>query len=139
MPRTSMAALSVASVGRLPKRPSPPKDMTAREAELWRSIVDAFPAGHFMPAHLSLLRAYVGALDLHERASAEARGAPLTVRGGAGGQVVNPVFKVQDTAARLAMSLAVKLRLTPTARRERTAPPAAGGNDPARRPWESGK
>jgi phage terminase small subunit len=104
------------SVVPLRTRPAPWPGLAPRESELWVAIVDAQAVDWFSAGDLPVLAAYVRAIALHERASDECAGAQLTVTGAQGGEIVNPLFRVQDMAAKQIASLAVKLRLTQSSR-----------------------
>lgn len=137
MARKSAAALATANVVPLKRRPDPWPGLSAREADLWRAIVAAQAVDWFSPGDLPILAAYCRAIALHERASAQAEGAALTVFGPQGGEIVNPIFKVQDMAARQIAGLAVKLRLSQSAKwtEQKAATKAKHGNE-AKKPWE---
>lgn len=136
--KKSAAELSVASggVSALPRRPEPWLGLDERETEVWRAIVNAQAVDWFSPGDQPLLAAYCKAVALHERVSAEAVGAKFTVFGAGGGEVVNPIFRLQDTAARQMASLAVKLRLSQSAKwtEQKAATKDKAGK--GRRPWE---
>lgn len=141
--RTSAAALAVVpaadgkgKVVALKKRPAPWPGLSAREVELWKDIVAAQAADWFAPGDLPILAAYVRAIALHERASAQAEGAAMTVFGPQGGEVVNPIFKVQDMAARQIAGLAVKLRLSQSAKWSEQKAATKSQNGASKKPWE---
>jgi phage terminase small subunit len=138
MPRTSTAAMAVVPITEgSPRRPEPMPGLSEREVELWRSIVASMAADWFAPGDLPVLAAYCRAIALHERASAQCERAALTVFGPQGGEVVNPVFKVQDMAARQLSSLAVKLRLTQSAKYgARQAHTKNAATSSSKKPWE---
>ena len=138
--RKSAASLSVATVGgtviALKKRAEPWPGLSDREVELWKSITMAQPADWFAPGDTPVLAAYVRAISLHERVSAQAEGAAFTVFGAQGGEVVNPIFKVQDMAARQIAGLAVKLRLSQSAKWTEQKAATKNGSSQAKKPWE---
>jgi phage terminase small subunit len=137
MARKSAAALATANVVPLKRRPDPWPGLSAREVELWKTIVAAQAIDWFSPGDLPILAAYCRAIALHERASAQAEGAALTVFGPQGGEIVNPIFKVQDMAARQIAGLAVKLRLSQSAKwtEQKAATKHAHGSE-TKKPWE---
>jgi phage terminase small subunit len=137
MARKSAAALATANVVPLKRRPDPWPGLSARETELWKTIVAAQAIDWFSPGDLPILAAYCRAIALHERASTQAEGAALTVFGPQGGEIVNPIFKVQDMAARQIAGLAVKLRLSQSAKwtEQKAATKHAHGSE-AKKPWE---
>lgn len=137
MARKSAAALATANVVPLKRRPDPWPGLSAREADLWKTIVAAQAVDWFSPGDLPILAAYCRAISLHERASAQAEGAALTVFGPQGGEIVNPIFKVQDMAARQIAGLAVKLRLSQSAKwTEQKAATKHARSTEAKKPWE---
>jgi len=134
-----MAALAVASAAVLPlkRRPAPWPGLSDREIELWNSITQAQPVDWFAPGDQPILAAYCRAISLHERVSTQAEGAAFTVFGAQGGEVVNPIFKVQDMAARQIAGLAVKLRLSQSAKwTEQKAATKNGSGGQEKKPWE---
>lgn len=137
--KQSASALSVASstVAPLLRRPDPWPGLSDRESELWKSITNAQSVDWFSPGDMPILAAYCRSIALHERASLQAVGASLTVFGAAGGEIVNPILKVQDMAARQIAGLAVKLRLSQSAKwtEQKAATKNAQGKT-ANRPWE---
>ena len=137
--RDSLASLSVAAenVSALPKRPDPWPGLNEREAELWVEIVNAQSIDWFRAGDMPILAAYCRAIALHEQASSEAAGQPLTVLGSSGVPVVNPILKVQDMAAKQIASLAVKLRLSQSAKwTEQKAATKHNSVGKPRKPWE---
>jgi phage terminase small subunit len=139
--RTSAAALSLATsqnVVSLSRRPDPPKDLSKREVELWTGIVSAQVHDWFGAGDMPILSAYCRAIALHERASAQAEGAAFTVFSPQGSESVNPIFKVQDMAARQIATLAVKLRLSQSARwtEQKAATKHGAGAKISKKPWE---
>lgn len=137
--RKSAADLSVAAsnVVTLTKRPEPADGLSEREGEIWQKIVESLPVDWFSPGDLPLLVAYVRAIALHERVSEEAAHAEFTIRGAQGGEVVNPIFKIQDMAARQMASLAVKLRLSQSAKWTEQKAATKSAKAKTARPWEN--
>jgi phage terminase small subunit len=137
--RKSVAALSVAPAGNvvaLKQRPEPWPGLSDREIELWKYIVAAQSIDWFGPGDLPMLAAYCRAICLHERVSEQAEGAAFTVFGAQGGEIVNPIFKVQDMAARQMAGLAVKLRLSQSAKWTEQKAATKSGNAQTKKPWE---
>lgn len=57
--RTSMAALMVPeNLTEIVQRPDAPYDLSDEQADEWRAVVDAMPAGHFMRGNYALLTQY---------------------------------------------------------------------------------
>jgi phage terminase small subunit len=107
-------ALSV--VTSLRTRPEPPSDLNKREREIWTSVVNPLPVDWFSAPDLPLLYAYVVAVAKHERVTRLTRDAEPTIINPTGAEVANPVFRVQDMLARQIASLAVKMRLSQSAK-----------------------
>lgn len=137
--RQSAAAALVESSGKvvtLKRRPDPWPGLTRREAALWRTIVKAQSVDWFAPGDMPILAAYCRAISLHERVSKEAEEAKFTIMGAQGGEIVNPIFKVQDMAARQLAGLAVKLRLTQSAKWTEQKAATKNGDGKTKKPWE---
>jgi phage terminase small subunit len=103
-----------------PAQPPPvePGDLSEREATIFRDLVRSVDSAHFVESDLPLLTAYAQATAQHERAVIALRRE---------GEVVNgrpsPWIVVQEKAVRAMTALAMRLRLSPQARRERAQAP----------------
>lgn len=143
------SGLSVVPVT-LRERPAPPDDFEEGyyEHELWMQIVEENPVDWFRDGDLPMLEAYVRAASNHRRASAEAADADFVVNT-VQGVKANPIFGVVGALAATMASLAVKLRISHSARlapskartlleREAGKTAATGTNDGTpKRPWET--
>lgn len=136
MARKSVAALATTRVVPLKHRPPPWPGLGERESEIWQDIVTSQAVDWFSPGDQPLLAAYCRAIALHERASLQAQDAPLTVVTENGAELVNPIFRVQDMAARQIASLAVKLRLAQSARYSEKKAATHHANANPKKPWE---
>ncbi len=121
--RKSSAALqSVPRIGpdAIPSRPSAPEAFNAREREIWNQIVSSLAVDWFQPGDLPLLHGYVKACRYFEDVSVECDKAiaagQFVVETNAGSESVNPIFKLQDLALNQMARIAVKLRLTQSAK-----------------------
>lgn len=61
----------------------------------------------------------------------------MTVFGPQGGEMVNPIFKVQDMAARQIAGLAVKLRLSQSAKWTEQKAATKHADAQSKKPWEA--
>ena len=111
--RKSTASLSVAAstVVSLKQRPDPWPGLSKREVELWTTIVESQAVDWFSPGDLPLLVAYVKGIALHEQASRDLQKQSIVTVTAAGTEVMNPLIRIQDMAAKQIATMAVKLRL----------------------------
>lgn len=136
--RTSAADLAVVAgsgAKALPRRPDAPAELSDAEVRTWREIVASLAVDWFTTGDLPVLAEYCRAVSLANRAAEACEDAPLTVTGAQGGEIVNPVFRVQDMAAKRVASLAVKLRLAQSSRYGARAAATKHGA-PAKKAWE---
>ena len=98
--------------------PVEPGGLSEREATIFRDLVRSVDSAHFVESDLPLLTAYAQATAQHERAATALRRE---------GDVVNgrpsPWIVVQEKAVRAMTALAMRLRLSPQARREKAVAP----------------
>jgi phage terminase small subunit len=98
--------------------PVEPGGLSEREATIFRDLVRSVDSAHFVESDLPLLTAYAQASAQHERAVMALRRE---------GEVVNgrpsPWIVVQEKAVRAMTALAMRLRLSPQARREQAQAP----------------
>lgn len=136
MPRKSAEALLAVPIGR--PRLSPPKDMSAPARALWREIVDSLKVDHFRPSDAPLLRAYVEALLLSQRANAE-----LAANGPALDGKTSPWLALFGKASQTVTSLSARLRLCPQSRfskdKNTYAAPGPKLHEPGFVPWRETK
>lgn len=109
MPRKSADALLAVPISR--PRLSPPEDMSEPARALWIEIVDSLKVDHFQPSDAPLLRAYVEALLLSQRANAE-----LAANGPALDGKTSPWLALFGKASQTVTSLSARLRLCPQSR-----------------------
>lgn len=130
-----MARKSLADTGtrvaRLPSaRLAPPADLSEREAEIWRAVVETKPAEWFAPDSAPLLKEYVRAVVTCDRLAGTVEQAFKS------GVPSKSLLDMRDKESRRSASLATKLRLTQQSRyrpdRAATADKQANGA----RPWE---
>ncbi len=73
-------------------------------------------AGYLVTGDLELLERLAFAIALVRRVEDELRDAELTVEGAKGGEVANPLLRIQRDAAKQVHSLCVEFGLSPSAR-----------------------
>jgi len=130
MAKQSIDSLSIATVS-IPTRIDPPSDLSARQKELWRDVMNTKPPEWFEDDTYPLLRAYVTHVDTYERLSQEIQTYDLS------DPAVDRLIKLQDLQGRAMGNLAVKMRLTQQSRY--TPKAAATANKKAasgKKPWE---
>src|SRR5262245_16873980 len=112
-----------------PVRPTPPPPraepdgLSDRERTIFTDLVRACDADHFTEGDLPLLVAYVSAVAQHERAVAALHEQGDVITNAKGEPRANPWLVVQEKAAREMGLFAMRLRLSPQARRERAVAP----------------
>lgn len=106
--RVSTAELSVVPLIQLTtSRLSPPRDLSASEARLFRELVSSVPPDHFLKSDLLLVGSYVQAASLSRQLGKRVAKEP---------QLAGAWERVTRTQA----LLATRLRLTPRGRIDRT-------------------
>jgi hypothetical protein len=127
MPRKSAASLAVLTPRRSRARLAPSADAPADVIAVFREILSATPADHFVPGDAPLVQAYAEAIVLARRAAVELdRDGPVI-----GGRA-SPWIVVQEKAHRAIAALSMRLRLSPqhradsrSAGRKADGPPAS--------------
>ncbi len=131
MARKSTAALSIAPVTSR-EVAAPPSDLTTRQAEIWRDVVESKPIEWFGPDSLPLLKEYCRAAAvcdvLEGRVAAALEGSDAVV--------ARAYLDMRDKEAKRAALLATKLRLTQQSRYTPQASATANKRAAGRRPWE---
>jgi P27 family predicted phage terminase small subunit len=116
MPRKSAASLAVVRVDASVSRLRPPAELGEEEQQIWQVIVGTCDSKHFMRSDAPLLARYCEAVVLARRAAAA-----LTSEGPVIAGRTNPWLTVQEKAVRAMVSLSMRLRISPQARRETPA------------------
>jgi phage terminase small subunit len=111
MPRKSAAALAVASVHVPRTHPAPPPDLSAGGLAIWRELMTCVPAGHFVDSDRALIASFCEACHAAATASRALAAEGFVVAGRA-----SPWLVVQEKAQRAQATLALRLRLCPSAR-----------------------
>lgn len=133
MSRKSVAALAIVPIA-VDNRLPPTEGLTDKQAQLWRDIVDSKPGNWFDAASAPVLAEYVRAVTNADRVAAEVEAA---MSKGFRPDYLRPMLDMQEKAARLVSSLAVKLRLTPQSRYTPQAAATADRKAAGKRPWQS--
>lgn len=112
MPRRSAASLTTP---RVDGRPSPlvaPSDLPAAAAKVWRGLTASTPPDHFRASDVPVLRTYCVTAAMLAEAEAElAKGAVVDGK-------VSPWVNVHERLSRTLATLALRLRLCPSARQD---------------------
>ena len=140
--RKSTASLTVLKTPKLDKRLEAPGTLTARQKEVWKSVVDTKPADWFTDDTAPLLVAFVKAVDSHELLSAQIENFDMSSLCDMDGvKMLDRLQAMQERQARLFQSLATRMRLTQQSRwQPATASTQSekGGGRSSARPWDSG-
>jgi P27 family predicted phage terminase small subunit len=123
MPRKSAASLAVVRVDAGGSRLRPPSELGEEERAVWMSIVGACAEKHFERSDAPLLARYCESVVLARRAAAALMSEGPVIAGR-----TSPWLVVQEKAVRAMVSLSMRLRVSPQARRETLAvkgPPAS--------------
>ena len=127
------------AVTALPNRRAPPPDgLTPEEAARWQSVVRALPGDWFNASDLPILAAYCQTIVQHEAACKALQGELLVLEAANGRQYRNPLLAIQNTAALRMITIAAKLRLTPSSRYDAQKAHTRHNRGPTgKRPWEN--
>ena len=127
MPRRSAASLSIVTPKRPRARLAPSADAPADVVAVFREILTATRADHFVPGDAPLIQGYAEAIVMARRAAVELdRDGPVI------GCRTSPWLVVQEKAHRALSALSARLRLSPqhradsrSAGRRQEGPPAS--------------
>jgi hypothetical protein len=137
--RKSPAAQATVIVGEFGKRPEPPAELTARQAEIWRETAASEPVEFFATAaQRGLLADYCRHREAAENVSAVIdRFNPEWLKNSEGVKQYQALSRIREVETRAAMSMARSLRLTNQSRYgHRAAHTAAANAAKGPRPWE---
>ena len=137
MPRKSVQALVTPTPPRVDGKQAAlivPSDLSESAKLIWRAIVSSLPGDHFRRSDEPLLRSYAEITAVADLAAQK-----ITKEGAVVGGRTSPWLNVQERAIRAQATLAVRLRLCPSARTDpkttgRQRLPAAPGIDFTRLP-----
>ena len=136
--RKSAAELSVIGPGGVEttRRPDPPSDLTEAQVDVWRRIVNAYPADRFDAGAQLVLAQLCRHADTARKMAAVIRqpeeGGEFDV------DAWQALLRAQDRESARVASLATRLRLTPQARYvPHSAAALADPTADMRKPWES--
>jgi hypothetical protein len=125
MPRKSAAALSIVTPRRPRARLAPSADAPEDVVTVFREILTATPADHFVPGDVPLIQAYAEAIVLARQAAIELDQSGPVVQGRASAWLV-----VQEKAHRALASLSARLRLSPQHRADSRSAGRKAGTTP---------
>ena len=113
MPRRSAASLAVPRVNSASTSLAPPAELSSGAKQLWRSLIASTPTDHFRASDVPLLASYCTVSTMADEAATEIA---------SGGAVVNgkpsPWLAVYERLLRSQATLALRLRLCPSARQD---------------------
>lgn len=134
--RKSIGDLSVPV--QLDERVKPPDWLTTPQREEWNAIVDSLPADFFRPGDVALLAAFCIASALHRQSAVMIEAQGLFQKTEKGWPFPHPALQVLNTQAGAMATLAVKLRLCPSARMVQVDASKQAGDAPkGNRPWQA--
>lgn len=121
MPKRSAESLSVAPI-RAPERPPliAPTDLSPGARAVWKATVASVPAEHFRLGDTPLLKTFCEVSAMADQAAAELVSSGAVVNG-----KISPWITIQERSVRAQSTLALRLRLCPSARID---PRVAGRN-----------
>ena len=132
--RKSSAELSVVVVSPEARRPSPPAELTEKQAQIWQDIVDTQPGGWFRPAEDPLLVAFCRHVDAATFISKKVDAFDFE---GGDLSVLERLLRMHERETRAISSLATRMRFTQQSRMHaRTAGRADSGLQSGRKLWE---
>ena len=132
--RKSSAELSIAAVSAETRRPSPPAELTERQAEIWQDIVNTQPGGWFRPSEEPLLVAFC-----RHVVSANWISKQIDTFHCENGELetLDRLLRMHERETRALSSLATRMRFTQQARMHpRTAGRAETSPNGGRKLWE---
>jgi phage terminase small subunit len=113
MPRRSAASLAIARIDPASTRLRPPRELGEEECEVWSNIVGSVADKHFERSDTPLLVRYCQNVVLARRAAAALAAEGPIIAGRASAWLI-----VAEKCDRALVALAMRLRLSPQARRE---------------------
>lgn len=136
--RKSTASLTVLKTPKLDKRLEAPSTLTARQKEVWVSVVNTKPADWFTDETAPLLTAFVKAVEAHELLSDRIESFDMSDLCDMDGvKMLDRLQAMQERQARLFQSLATKMRLTQQSRwQPSTASTKNDKSGGSARPWD---
>lgn len=136
--RKSTASLTVLKTPKLDKRLEAPGTLTARQKEIWVSVVNTKAADWFTDDTAALLVGYVKAVDAHEQLSLQVEAFDMAQLADMDGvKMLDKLHGMQERQARLFQSLATRMRLTQQSRwQPATASGKTNQSTGSARPWD---
>jgi hypothetical protein len=138
MARKSAAALSVVRALPQERRPEPPEELTAEQAEEWRAIVSRLPVEWFQREGHALLAQYCRHVVRARQVAATLDGlTELDLRLPENLAVFDKLSQIADREGRAMTSLATKMRLTQQSRYQaQKAERRANSPTATSKPWQ---
>jgi P27 family predicted phage terminase small subunit len=109
--------------------PFVPNGFTDRQKEIWLDIFFSAPAGMISSLDAGILKSYVIALDVHEKASDIVKNTGLMIEGLNGDLRLNPAVGILTRQGTLIKALAAELGFTPSSRSRIKMPETESEND----------
>jgi hypothetical protein len=139
--RKSTASLTVVKTVPLDQRQQAPSFLTARQREIWKSVVDSKAADYFSNDTKPLLVAYVKAVEAHELLSVRVESFDMDMLADMDGiKLLDRLQAMQERQGRLFQSLATRMRLTQQSRYQNTTAAIKGKSGASTvgvRPWDA--
>lgn len=119
---------SEGEVAVLAQRPDPPRDLTAKQKEIWRRVCSGLPVGWFREETLDLLAEYCEQKTLSAKLSKMIDKLPNDGRI----EDLEKLVRLKEKTARMVISLATKMRISQQAtyHSEKSKNPGAPDDDP---------
>lgn len=134
--RGKKATAALAVVSFTSRLAEPPADLTAEQAEVWKSVIATKPSDWFQADTLPLLAAYCRAVVEHTWISAQIDAHKVEwLSDDAGLRRYDVATKLQERQARLMTSLATKMRLTQQSQYAARGAARESGKASGDRPW----
>ena len=134
----SAAALEIASVQTLARRPEPPLSLNERATDEWYRVVNRMPADWFTDETLSLLQAYcehVAEGEAIQLMIEKVR--PTAMRDDESYKRYRDLLRDKELQTRAALSCATKMRMTHQSSYTDKSSATAKSKSVSRKPWEA--
>ena len=136
--RKSAAALEIASVQTLARRPEPPLSLNERATDEWYRVVNRMPADWFTDETLSLLQAYcehVAEGEAIQLMIEKVR--PHAMKDDESYKRYRDLLRDKELQTRAALSCATKMRMTHQSSYTDKSSATAKSKSVSRKPWEA--
>ena len=105
------------------------------QQEAWNEIVDSVPSDWFRPSDVGLLVAFCIASTMHKKAQLLVESEGMTIEDHHGNMKPHPAFTIMNQQTVVMANMAVKLRLCPSARYDKTKAGKELRDVKGPRPW----